>query len=183
MWMLLSDYLLGNLEAGTFLELRLGEDGDDLLELIHVDLRSTDPADVTLLRADEQTCDEAFGLIADYLEADDLLLRVLMGEQVDEELGSFEPAWLDLDESTLFNVDTGAVLTVSEAGEDLFGVVYATRAGSLALHAGTRDEADAYLNALGTVLGSSDALLAAGGADLAEGLAGRAGLGLKRGRA
>jgi hypothetical protein len=161
MWLLLSDELLGNLEAGTFLMIRTTGEGGASLEIVHINLRQ--PAEVQelpLLRGDEATCVDAFELLADDLEADDVLVRLLDAGTDEVDAAPGPGAWLELDERTLLNLDNSAVLTVAEE-DGAFGVVYGAANGSLALYAGGEDEADAYLNALASVLGASDALVEA----------------------
>lgn len=160
MWLLLSDGLLGNLATGTFLMLRgTGETGASL-EIVHVNLRAeADARELSLLRGDERTCGDAFELLAEDLEAEDLLMGLLdtgTGDEVDALIGP--GAWVELDERTLLDLDHGAVLTVAAEG-GTFGVVYGAGTGSLALFTGSADEADAYLNALATILGASSALV------------------------
>lgn len=162
MWLLLSDGLLGNLDSAVFLMLRRVEGGGPSLEIVHINLRQPAEArELPLLRGDERTCSDAFELLAEDLEADDLLLQLLEADTSDEVDAVAGPsAWLELNERTLLDLDSSAVLTVAEEG-GAFGVLYGAGGASLALFSGTEDEADAYLNALATILGASEALLEA----------------------
>jgi hypothetical protein len=161
MWLLLSNELLGNLEAGTFLMMRTTGEGGASLEIVHINLlQPAEVQELPLLRGDEATCVDAFELLTDDLEADDALFR-LLGAETDEADSSHGPgAWLELNEHTLLNLGNSAVVMIAEE-DGAFGVVYGASNGSLALYAGSEDEADAYLNALATVLGASDALVEA----------------------
>jgi hypothetical protein len=161
-WLLLSDGLLGNLDAGAFLTLRRSDEAGAELEIVHADLRNAaDAQELVLLRGDVQTCGDAFELLAEDLEAEDLLIGLLDTGSADElEVPPAPGAWVELDERTLFNLDSGAALTVA-AVSGSFAVVYGAGQGSLALMSGSADEADAYLNGLATILGASSALVEA----------------------
>jgi hypothetical protein len=161
-WLLLADGLLGNLDAGAFLMLRGSADAGAAQEIVHIYLRGpADAQEIALLRGDERTCGDAFELLAEDLEAEDLLIGLLDTGAADElDTPPAPGAWVELDERTLLNLDNGAALTVAAMAAS-FGVVYGAGQGSLALFTGSADEADAYLNALATILGSSSALVEA----------------------
>jgi hypothetical protein len=161
-WLLLSDGLLGNLDAGAFLTLRRSGESGAELEIVHANLRnSADAQELVLLRGDVQTCGDAFELLAEDLEAEDLLIGLLDTGSADElEAPPAPGTWVELDERTLFNLESGAALTVAAIAGS-FAVVYGAGQGSLTLMSGSADEADAYLNGLATILGASSALVEA----------------------